>query len=333
MGIADKQTFRSLGIILVFLTFITIIIELVLIGLDFKLLGAEWQPFIWRPLPVLQTTMVIFSFMICMIGYVTFQNPNLNLYSIYASFILISVILNFSIGLFAVLASSLDWGEMYFGCNSHIEDIAEMHRSIDTYVHIIDQSLCSEWCPCNLYNVTAFTKDKYIFEEYKKWNTTNVQNNETSQKLPVNFQSCAQKVRVSALEGASFAESYFIKKGLFKVNNFHNYMATLENKFQCSGWCETNYNHWDTDDKTFITKYLFTDVNKGPPKNGSCAKKVLDWLPLYLAVWGGVTLVMALFEILIFALCLYKCCLNSKNNENGFEGFIDESERLATSFN
>ena len=69
-----------------------------------------------------------------------------------------------------------------------------------------------------------------------------------------------------------------ISKINIKMNDFMTFWGRIEKKFDCNGWCESSYT--GEDGKYHImTKYLFSDVNKGVVRNRGCMHRLIDWLP------------------------------------------------------
>ena len=78
---------------------------------------------------------------------------------------------------------------------------------------------------------------------------------------------------------------------------FQDYMANVENEFKCSGWCNVTYTNTNTNTRMVMFKYLYTNVNRGPPRYLGCLNSVIEWLPPYLNGFGSVTMVLAGFQV------------------------------------
>jgi hypothetical protein len=169
----------------------------------------------------------------------------------------------------------------------------ETWRGIDSYLQRVDQSLCSPACPCYFTNVTGFVNNATIAPYFNQWTKTNVQ--------PANiaFQNCSSQVQISTYTAARASDSYFDPNNEFNSGNFFKYMNDVEVDFKCSGWCNVTYLNTNTNSQTVMFKYLFSDVNMGPPKRLGCLNSLIEWLPPYLMAYGSVTMVLVGFQVII----------------------------------
>jgi hypothetical protein len=200
---------------------------------------------------------------------------------------------NLAIAIFALVAGSYGWVNTYFGCNGKFSGVMESWRGVDTYLQKVDTYLCSPQCECYINNYTGYTLDPAINATYSTWATTTVQNAGN-----VAFQNCSIPVQNTVYNEAANADAYFDPEKNFNQENFANYMANVENEFQCSGWCGVNYVNSLTNKPTTMHKYLFTDVNRGPPSKLGCLDSVILWLPPYLTAFGSVTMVLWAFQVI-----------------------------------
>jgi hypothetical protein len=127
---------------------------------------------------------------------------------------------------------------------------------MDAYLINVDQMLCSPECPCFITNRAAFTNNPQAAPFYNQWTLTNDAYGATA------FQNCTTTVRNSAYSNAVVMDSEFDPNGDFDPIRFAEYMARIENKFECSGWCKVNYINRVTGQEMFMSKYLFTDINR-----------------------------------------------------------------------
>jgi hypothetical protein len=148
------------------------------------------------------------------------------------------------------------YANLYFGCNARITGLLEVWRGMDAYLVNVDQLLCSPECPCYITNTQAFTTNAQVAPYFNQWTLSTEPYGATS------FQKCDTTVRNSAYANALVMDSDFDPNRDFDANAFADYMARLENRFQCSGWCRSSYTNRVTGQEMFISKYLFTDINR-----------------------------------------------------------------------
>jgi hypothetical protein len=164
---------------------------------------------------------------------------------------------------------------------------------MDNYLLNADMYLCSPDCPCFIQNTTPFTTNPLIAPAFTQWSVTNAPGS------AVNFQGCSFGVKANVYNAANAASpDFFNPAGDFNAVNFWTYMANIESRFSCTGFCQINYINTFTNQPTQISKYLFTDVNRGPPAISGCLNTILNWLPSYLLAFGSVGLVLAFFQLL-----------------------------------
>ncbi len=66
-----------------------------------------------------------------------------------------------------------------------------------------------------------------------------------------------------------------------------------------------------------LSKYLFSDINRGIPENVGCIQILMHWLPGYLLAWGSVAMVLFGIEIVLFALAAMLAA--SRKKEGGHD--------------
>jgi len=125
-------------------------------------------------------------------------------------------------------------------------------------------------------------------------------------------------------------DSEFDPKGEFREKDFAEYMARVEENFSCSGWCKINYMNKITGQEMYISKYLFTDINRGPPQERGCQHVFITWLTPYIITWGAITLVMVGFEIVLFTLMLtLKHAYRQERGQKPEEIYVVEDRNVA----
>jgi hypothetical protein len=173
-------------------------------------------------------------------------------------------------------------------CNSGITRFLQSSKGLDVYLQSVDQTLCSPECPCKI-TTTAFENDSNVKPYFDKWYKTNGFGVTT-------FQECSPQVQLNAYKQAAAADKDFDPDKNFDQQRFWNYMIRLENEFSCSGWCDVRYMN-NNGDNMIIYKYLFSGINRGPPKKFGCLEPIVEWLRPYLIAYGSLTITIAVFQV------------------------------------
>jgi hypothetical protein len=166
----------------------------------------------------------------------------------------------------------------------------DIWRGMDTYLINADRNLCSAACPCYINNPGVFTQNSTVAPFYNNWATTN--NNLGATR----FQDCPLSVKL-ATYNAALADPAFNPTGNFVAERFWNYMAKTEDRFTCTGYCVNNYVNPINNQRQFMFKYLFSNINRGIPLYSGCIDVVLNWLPRYLLAFGAVGLALSFFQV------------------------------------
>jgi hypothetical protein len=201
------------------------------------------------------------------------------------------MIFNFAIAVFALVAGTYGWVNTYLGCNGKFAGVMESWRGIDLYLQQVDQALCSQGCPCYFTNASGYISNTTIAPFYNEWTKSNIPPGHVA------FQNCSARIKDNAYNTAVANDVYFDPQREFQKDKFYNYMAQVENDFQCAGWCNVTYVNSETSNRMVMFKYMFTDINRGPPVNLGCLDSVINWLPPYLQAFGAVTMVLAGFQV------------------------------------
>lgn len=262
-------------------------------------------------------------------GYPVFAYPNSAAIITYEICIFVSMCFNFAIGCLVIAAGSIGYIPLTYGCDAKISGMLEIWQNMDTYLHNVDQALCSKECPCAFDGAYGLSDDHKYANVYKSWVISN------DSFGPISFANCTGEVKTKVYEKTKKENPNFDPDNSFLVNQFSDYMGMIENKFKCVGWCSTSYkiqtstqsnnneananttNVTNTNSKgeeTQMIKYLFSNINNGIPQHFGCVDQVISWLPQYLLSNGSCTLVQAAFQIVIFVLCIMLA--NTKNKDN-----------------
>jgi hypothetical protein len=204
---------------------------------------------------------------------------------------MLSILFNIAIAVFAIVAASHGWVNTYLGCNGRFTGVMETWRGIDSYLQRVDQALCSTGCPCYITNITEFVNNATIAPFYSQWVKRNVPPGVTS------FTNCSSLIQNNALQNARASDGYFDPAGDFKSDRFFDYMGNVETDFECAGWCNVTYQNTQTGNTMVMFKYMFTDINRGPPKRLGCLNSIIEWLPPYLNAFGSMTMLIVGFQV------------------------------------
>jgi len=192
-------------------------------------------------------------------------------------------------------------------CETRHGSILNMYNNVDQYLQQVDQGLCSQACPCGINNTQSANNWRSFYPNvYNTW-TINPQSSVNS------FGNCPSAVQSSAYNNAQ--RNYAMINNnpgnynpSFRDNKFSGYWANIENKFQCTGFCNTTYINGNGQNITMV-KYLFSDINRGIPATIGCKPAIFTWLSHFLDVWGALALTIATILFIVFLMALtYICC-------------------------
>jgi len=218
---------------------------------------------------------------------------------------MIGVILFAVIGVMSFVAKSNNWLVSYLGCNTKWSSLSDTYKGIDTYVHNVDQFLCSKKCKCSFETKTidSYKNNSTLAPFFNLWTITEDPINSANE-----FYHCPNSTKDLAFSMAVSDAKKIQDLDLNKMT-FYSYMSILEKKYSCSGFCNTTYYNTFTNSKMRTVKYLFTNINNGPPTNIGCMNMFTKDLPNYLGMIGSISIPIAGVLIIIFILTICLCCL------------------------
>lgn len=286
------------------------VIAIILAGINFNYSGPDWRGgFAYYSFPGLEIACIIYSFFIGGWGYIAFYKPSYGCSVSYAVFTCLSLIFNFCIGIFALVGFNVGFMNTLMGCNkSHFNGVLEIWQGIDSYFQEVATSFCSADCPCDLKNISSFEKNATTSPFVKDWNV--------SLTGAVAFQNCSETVQNNTFKNANLSNPYLDPNNTFNQFSFWKYMARVEDFFQCTGWCNTTYTNPISNKTEPMTRYMFSDINKGPVQHIGCIDSIVNWLPGYLGSYGAITMVLGLMQTALFALLVYQIINNKDELEN-----------------
>ena len=185
-----------------------------------------------------------------------------------------------------------------------------MYTNIDYLLQAMDVALCSENCKCNFDQATktAFESNSTTKTYFQNWKSDGTNDR---------FQNCSETIRKDV---ESTFQKYDTENGgylkSFTISSFADFWEYIENKFECSGWCVTEYTYTPSSTGTTTKaaeqrafyKYLTSGVNRGIVKNLGCLDQVLDWIPGKLLIYGVLGLICSCSGILSIFFALVTVC-------------------------
>jgi len=302
------------------LTFLTLflvcgIVAIILAGLDFQFANPGWRNNLpWEALSALQIASIAYAIFVALVGFFVFCFPKRALIIFFGVLLALSILFTLAIAIFSIIAGSTGFLNVNFGCNARINGLLNTWNNMDTYLQNVDRTLCSSQCPCSIANQTFYSTNNTVAPFFNNY-VRNVDNNGI-----VNYQGCPSNVQSNVLNLTRAQNPNFDPdQNNFNEGNFINYMARVENEFQCTGWCTNAY--VNNGQNVIMYKYLFTNLNRGPALYSGCLNSVLQWLPGYLLAFGAVAMVLAGFQMIVLATL---CCLGASRREEVVEHQVYE---------
>ena len=283
--------------------------------IDYTILNASWSKTPWKALAPCQLSCNIFIIFSGIIGILFLMLEEKKNKYIYLIIIILSSLFTWSIGIFSCIGGTI-YNKKYhqLGCKSELTGVLEMFNNIDNYFIYADSLLCSEQCKCKF---SENIKDLYLNNiyspgSYSTFNSWNIIYKKITEKGYFNFwENCSisvkEEVRNRYLESKN-SLSYRIN-----YEKFAKYWKNIEEKFNCTGWCQTNYIDPYTLKEKQMLKFIFSDINYGIPKYPGCINRLTNWLPSMVGATGGCLIVCAFVESIVVFLVIFS---KSDNNDN-----------------
>lgn len=284
---------------------------IILSGISYQYAGPAFkQNYPYVTLPGLQIACIIYTFWMVGWGYISFIKPSQGCTISHAIFLILSIIWNIAIGVFALVSYSVNYINTYLSCNTGYTGILSLWNGVDAYLQEANNALCSKDCPCYFTNITGFISNSTVEPYYKNW--TKTQDSQAS----IAFPNCSEAIRSNALEKTKATDTGIEDMKTFDPVNFAGYMGFVENFFDCSGWCNTTYYDSVNEKQEAFYKYLFSDINRGPPVHKGCLMPIVNWLLPYLGAWGSLTIALSIFQIFLFIITMFQCQQKDNDNED-----------------
>ncbi len=232
---------------------------------------------------------------------------------------LISLLWNFAVAVYVLVAGGPGWRSIYEGCQMKYNGVLGQFHNIDTYLQEVDKNMCSPQCPCFISNSSGFSGNSTVTPFYNLWTKT------TNPKGAVAFQNCTNELQSFTYKEAMRRDKNFDPEGTFDVIKFQDYFARLENDFGCTGWCDVEYFNPNYNQNVFMAKYLFTDINRGPPVHFGCLNKLMEWLIPMLQAFGAIMIILVATQIGLVTLGLCQAWAREKDHEKQIPHHHDDN--------
>ena len=319
---------KLIGLSTVVIFFIFGVVSLVISGVDFQILHTKWAEGPWTDLAPVSFACTIHVVLSSLIGFGIFTvcYTQKILILVYAIVILLSLLFSWAIGIFASIGGTIYHKiDGIIGCNTELTGVLEMWKNVDIYLMYADSLLCSDFCSCpfNKDVRSEFQENYFAKSSFDNWETYELEqwkneDNEFIEKTPTfNFRNCSKPVQLEAhrryIEHPNSTEHWI------DPEKFASYWKTLENRFNCTGWCKTKYTDPYTSQEKRMYKFIFSNINQGVVAYPGCLHRITNWLPSLLGTIGGCLIVCAFAQTISFimALKLYGSPVDySKSNVN-----------------
>jgi hypothetical protein len=215
------------------------------------------------------------------------------------------------------MGGNVGWVNIREQCSGKYKGVLGAFSQIDTYLQEIDQAMCSDSCPCYITNTDPFETNSTIKPFYNLWKKR------INPPGVVLFQNCSLDLQDYALKEALRRDVNFAEKKNFDKIKFYQYMSNVENSFKCSGWCDVEYFNPNYNLTVIFAKYLFSDINRGPPIYFGCLNELIQWIPAYLNAWGSMTMLLFATQFTLFCLLICQYHAREKDHEKKIPHYDD----------
>ena len=304
--LSTGQILKGVGFLCTFTYFSFSVAAFVMSIINYKTLHAEWSENKWKHLSYLSIWASSIIMGISFIGFINYLacvkcKPFLILYLILS---FCSLAFTWTIGISASVGAVIHnkVGGM-LSCDSKLEGILEMWDNIDRYLQFADSLHCSTQCPCYMTDSTRkkFETDSKAQVMYNIWEvyTKNYGDNGRDKTYEFSLDDCPQEIKDEIV--TRYIENKSSLGKWIKPDIFAKYWSKIEEKFDCSGWCETTYiDKYSMQEKTMY-KYIFSDINRGVVTNLGCLHQIVDWIPVYVGWFAGCLVCAAFLQTVTFA--------------------------------
>ena len=213
-------------------------------------------------------------------------------------------------------------------------------NNVDEYFKLVHSTFCSSLCPCYIEHYEEQFLHNYFtkkFYEHKEEGWINI--NEDNKHMTM-YQRCPQDIKDGVVKLYN-SNPNNTNAAVIKPEMLNKYWKRIEEKFECTGWCETKYVNVYTLQEETMTKYAFSDVQKGVVKYPGCLNRIIHWLPMLISAIGGCLIVVGVLQgiTVVFVVMIIKenkkakKIINYNNNTNNDHSDIikdNEDENVVT---
>ena len=308
------------GLILSLLYFCFGVAALVLGSINYRTLHATWSESPWKELAPLELSVTIVLIVVSILGLITFGAcySSKGVIIVYIIICFLSLLFSWAIGIFATIGATIYHKvDNVLGCDTELTGILSMWKNIDVYLQYADSLHCSSSCPCYMGQSTIdeFKGSFYTHELFPNWS---VIPDKSGKEFTI--KQCSEYVQQEVLN--RYIEHADGTNHWIKPETFRKYWRRIEEKFDCTGWCKTNYIDPYTFQPRKMFKYVFRDINDGIVKYPGCLHRIVSWLPGMLGGFAGCLLVSAFCQTLTFIFALMLTCMGGQPQQSGQEGRV-----------
>lgn len=277
----DKHCVKTVGIILTAICFGLGVAALVLSSIEFKTVYATWSDSPYINLGPTQVTAAVLMIVSSIFGFIVFSpiKHKLDFDFFYCVFLVISVLFCYAIGIFAAVGAAMKGRvDKVVGCETENTGLKSIWKNMDEYFILANSMFCSDLCPCtltqstmNAFENSRFASDTFVNSKYYSGSGG------ASSIRDCNEKAVADIMRLYVSNPNNTMRHLDHEK-------FIKYWEKIEKKFDCTGWCKTNYKNVFTLQNEKMYKYVFSDVNRGVPKYPGCLNRILKWIHTYTSI-------------------------------------------------
>jgi hypothetical protein len=316
----DSVTF--LGLITTLIYFLLSITSLVLSSVSFNVINAPWSNSVWRKLAPTELAATISATCVGLIGILTFFKCNNTkpLLGLYIILLILSLLLSLACGIWSAIGGTIRHKHKgLLNCNTELTGILDIWKNVDEYLKYSYSFMCSEFCECD-------ERYKDIFEEFEySGEYVNTKLFSSSPDNITSFSDCNQSLKDEVLHlynNNPNNTSTFIKE-----NKFRKYWKKLENRFNCTGWCETKFTNQFTLKEESMFYFLYAGLEKGVPAYPGCLNRIANWISKFLkaiAILMIICGVVQIFNLVLAIVLVNRPYYGEHENENDED--IESSE-------
>ncbi len=256
----SRSKISKIGLFICLAFLATATICVIILGVNYDVVLKSTNNNKWQSLGPVLLAAIIYVLILFLIGLFAFWckwNFLLTIVGIiliffqFSTLLTLSCLFTFAIAIIALIGGS--WGNLdtLVGCKSKYTGIIDTWKNVDVYLQQVDSALCSQDCPCTFKNPADYSTDPDVLIAYAKWE-------KTLRGGAKFFQNCTEAVQTNAY--SNYASQ--VEEENFLVKNFQKFWIIVEERFFCSGWCETTYYNSKTLSQMTMYKYLFTGIDR-----------------------------------------------------------------------